>query len=85
MRNISLPRCQANVTDVLNEECFARTSCELPVADNRLFRTAPCGEMRNYLETSHTCVPGNNLAFVRRYIVKLDAISELDISPPYVQ
>ena len=52
--------CFYDVTNIAHRKCSGRHSCQITVPDRDLDATQPCGEMKNYLQISNTCVKGTH-------------------------
>ena len=50
--------CFYDVTNIAHRKCSGRHSCQITVPDRDLDATQPCGEMKNYLQISNTCIKG---------------------------
>ena len=52
--------CSYDVTNIAHWKCSGRRSCQITVPDRDLDATQPCGEMKNYLQISNTCIQGKD-------------------------
>ena len=50
--------CYEDVTSMAHRKCSGRQSCEITIPDRDFDKTQPCGEMKNYLQISNTCIKG---------------------------